>query len=129
MDAIGYVTQLSPPGADGGVDIVASRDPLGLEPPLIKVQCKSSTGKSGAPEVQSLLGTLGVGERGLFVALGGFTPQAEQVARTSPNLRLLDADQFIDALLNHYEQLTEEARALRPLRSVWVRDRQSDTGQ
>lgn len=129
LNAMGYVTQVSPPGADGGVDIVASRDPLGLEPPLIKVQCKSSTGKSGAPEVQSLLGTLGAGERGLFVALGGFTPPAEQVARTSPTLRLLDADQLIDSLLSHYDQLSEEARALLPLRRVWVPDRQSDTGQ
>ncbi len=129
LNAMGYVTQLSPPGADGGVDIVASRDPLGLEPPVVKVQCKSSTGKSGAPEIQSLLGTLGSGERGLFVALGGFSPQATHVARTSPNMRLLDADQLIDLLLDHYDHLAEEARGLLPLRRVWVPDRPSDTGE
>ena len=129
LNAMGYVTQLSPPGADGGVDIVASRDPLGLEPPVIKVQCKSSAGKSGAPEVQSLLGTLGSDERGLFVALGGFSPQATHVARTSPSMRLLDADQLIDLLLDHYDHLAEEARGLLPLRRVWVPDRPSGTGE
>lgn len=128
LDAMGYVTQVSPPGADGGVDIVASRDPLGLEPPVIKVQCKSAAGKSGAPEVQSLLGTLGAGERGLFVALGGFTPHAVHVARTSPSMRLLDADQVVDLLLDHYDHLAEEARNMLPLRRVWVPDRSSDTG-
>lgn len=123
LEAVGYVTQISPPGTDGGVDIVASRDPLGLEPPLIKVQVKSSSGKTGAPDVQALLGTLGTGERGLFVAAGGFTPQAVTVGRTNPALRLLDADGLIELVLENYERLDETTRAALPLRRVWVPDR------
>jgi hypothetical protein len=41
-----------------------------LEPPIIKVQCKSTEGKLGAPDVQARLGTLGNRELGFFVTLG-----------------------------------------------------------
>ncbi len=34
LRAMGYHTRVSPPGADGGADIVASRDPLGVEQPV-----------------------------------------------------------------------------------------------
>jgi predicted Mrr-cat superfamily restriction endonuclease len=44
-------------------------------------------------------------------------------------MRLLDADQLIDLLLDHYDHLAEEARGLLPLRRVWVPDRPSGTGE
>jgi hypothetical protein len=37
---------------NGGCDIVAHRDPLGLVPPIIKVQCKRTVGSTGAPDEQ-----------------------------------------------------------------------------
>ena len=39
--AEGWVTKFSPPGADGGVDILAGRGSLGLEAPRLCVQVKS----------------------------------------------------------------------------------------
>ena len=42
LNAMGYRTRVSPPGPDGGIDIVAHKDELGFEPPIIKVQCKST---------------------------------------------------------------------------------------
>ena len=35
-----YPSWVSPPGPDGGLDIVAYPDPLGKRPPRIKVQVK-----------------------------------------------------------------------------------------
>jgi hypothetical protein len=40
LRSMGYFTQVAPEGKDGGVDIVASRDALGVEPPIVKVQVK-----------------------------------------------------------------------------------------
>jgi restriction system protein len=48
LSTMGYRTRLSPPGPDGGIDIVAHKDELGFEPPIIKVQVKSGEGNIGA---------------------------------------------------------------------------------
>ncbi len=44
MTTMGYNTRISPPGPDGGIDIIAHKDELGFEPPIIKVQVKSTEG-------------------------------------------------------------------------------------
>src|SRR3954471_20826207 len=44
LEAMDYRTQVTPASGDGGFDIIAHRDPLGLEPPIIKVQCKRTLG-------------------------------------------------------------------------------------
>jgi len=51
LNTMGYKTRLSPEGPDGGIDIIAHKDELGFEPPIIKVQVKSSTEKIGDPMV------------------------------------------------------------------------------
>jgi len=43
LKAQGYTTYLSPPGADGGIDILASAGVLGFEQPRICVQVKSTS--------------------------------------------------------------------------------------
>ena len=42
LSILGYRTRVSPEGADGGIHIIAHKDKLGLEPPIIKVQVKSN---------------------------------------------------------------------------------------
>jgi len=42
LNAQGFVTDRTAPGADGGVDILAGRGELGFEPPRLAVQIKSS---------------------------------------------------------------------------------------
>ena len=59
LEAMGYSNQVSPPGADRGVDIAASEDALGVRQPLLRVQCKSGGSAVGSPDVQALNGTLG----------------------------------------------------------------------
>ena len=58
LGTMGYRTRVSPEGVDGGVDIVAHRDELGFEPPIIKGQVKSSEGSVGDPVVSQLYGKL-----------------------------------------------------------------------
>jgi predicted Mrr-cat superfamily restriction endonuclease len=54
---MGYRTRrISREGADGGVDIIAHKDELGFEPPIIKVQVKATEGKVGDPEASALYG-------------------------------------------------------------------------
>lgn len=125
MEAMGYRTQVTQASGDGGVDVIAHRDPLGLEPPIIKVQCKRIPGSIGAPEVQKLTGTLAPGgsELGLFVTLGTFSKDAVHLGRTRQDLRLVNGNEFVDLVLEHYERLGSEWRRLLPLRHLYVVDR------
>lgn len=121
LNAMGYNTRVSPPGADGGIDIIAHRDELGFEPPIIKVQVKSGAGNVGNPEVASLVGSLATsGEHGLIVTLADYTPQAKNFARNKSNLRLLNGEDVINLTLQHYEQLDSRYRAIIPLKRVYV---------
>jgi len=78
LEAMGYVARVTQASGDGGVDVIAYRDPLGLEPPIIKVQCKRTVGTIGGPDVQKLAGALAHGgsEVGLFVTLGTYSSYA-----------------------------------------------------
>ena len=77
LRAMGYKTRVSPPGADRGVDIIASPDGLGFEQPRIVVACKHRKGSMGAPEVRSFLGGRHQDDKGLYVSSGGFTKEAK----------------------------------------------------
>lgn len=123
FEALGYSVRVSEPGADGGIDILATEDPLGVKRPLLKVQCKSGSGKSGSSEVQALNGTLAESELGVFIAVGGYTTQAQQAARGMPKMRLIGPDELIELVLAHYPQLPDEAKQAIPLRRVWMPDR------
>lgn len=123
LEALGYTAQVSQPGADQGVDIVATEDPLGVQRPLLKVQCKSGVGAIGAPEVQALNGTLAENELGLFIAVGDFTGPARRAAAGMPRMRLLGPDDLVELILDSYSDLADEAKEALRLRRVWVPDR------
>ncbi len=121
LRAMGFRAVSSDPGPDRGVDIVAHPDPLGFERPRIKAQVKHRRDSAGGPEMRSFIGTLRSGENGLYVSTGGFTRGAEDAARsTGKPVTLLDRDDFIQLLLEHYEDLEPEYKAQVPLRKVWV---------
>lgn len=120
LNTMGYRTRVAPPGPDGGVDIIAHRDELGFEPPIIKVQVKSSEGSIGNPEVSQLIGTLDGSEFGLFIALGTFTNPARNTARNKSNLRLIDGDELVNLVLTHYEQFDSKYKGMLPLKRVYV---------
>ena len=128
LQAMGYRAEVTQASGDGGVDVLAFRDPLGLEPPIIKVQCKRTLSSIGGPDVQKLMGTLAPGgtEVGLFVTLGTFTNDAVHLARTRHDLRLVNGRQLVDLVFDHYEQLDLEWRRLLPLKRIYVLDRDLD---
>jgi restriction system protein len=71
--------------------------------------------------MRSFLGTLRSGDSGLYVSTGGFTRDATiEAERSREPLKLLDRDDFIRLLLEHYEALDPEYKARVPLRKVWV---------
>lgn len=124
LQAMGYKTQQPKrgKGADGGVDIIAHIDELGFEPPIIKVQVKSTEGKSGDPEVTALYGKCNTDEKALFITLGEFTNQAENFARNKPNLRLIGGDELVGLIFLHYEKFDSRYKGLLPLKRVYIPD-------
>ena len=88
LQAMGYRAEVTPASGDGGVDVIASRDPLAIEPPIIKVQCKRTTSTIGAPIVQALIGTLAPGgtERALGCALHAKSRTIRRFLQTLKNL-------------------------------------------
>ena len=110
----------APEGPDGGIDIVAHRDELGFEPPLIKVQVKSTEGNVGGPVVQALYGNVESNEFGLLVTLGDFTNQAKSFAKRKSNLRLIGAEELVELILAHYEQFDPTYKGVLALRKVYV---------
>lgn len=122
LQTMGYHTRVSKKGADGGLDIIAHKDELGFEPPIVKVQVKSSEETIGEPVVASLYGKVGPNEYGLFVTLGKFTPQARNFERSKQNLRLIDGKEFLDLIFEHYEQFEARYKGLIPLKRVYIPD-------
>lgn len=120
LRTLGYQARVTQYSQDGGVDVIAHRDPLGVEPPLIKVQCKHHTGTIGSPEVQQLIGTQGLGELSLFVTLGSYTRDALAIERQRPGLRLLTGEDLVTMVLENYDGLPQRWRAEIPLTSVLV---------
>lgn len=120
LGVMGYRTRVSPEGPDGGIDIIAHKDELGFEPPIIKVQVKSTEGSIGDPLVSALSGKVGPSEFGLLVTLGTFTTQARNFARSKSNLRLIDGDGLVAIVLQHYEQFDSRYKGLLPLKRVYV---------
>lgn len=120
LNVMGYQTRISPAGPDGGIDIIAHRDELGFEPPIIKVQVKSTDGSVSDPMVSSLYGKVDQKEYGLLVTLGEFTKQARNFARNKPNLRLIDGEELVTLVLKHYEHFDSRYKGLIPLKRVYI---------
>lgn len=125
LRGMGYSTPVvAPPGRDGGLDIIAYRDPLGTVPPRIKVQVKHRQAPASVQEVRELIGLLHRdSDVGVFVSSGGFTPDAKATARSSSvHLELVDLDRFLDLWQQFYDRLPEGDKSLLPLIPVYFLD-------
>lgn len=122
LECMGYTTRVTPKSGDGGVDVIAHMDPLGFQPPIVKVQCKRTTSQTPRPDVDQLLGTLGDGEYGLFVNLGSFARGAVELERNRAKLRLINGKQFVDLIFEHYAELAPRYRSMIPLKQIFVPD-------
>lgn len=120
LRAMSYKTRVSPRGADRGRDIVASPDGLGLEQPRIVVEVKHREGAIGAPEIRSFIGGLRSTDRGLYVSTGGFKKEARYEAdRANPPVTLLDLDELVSLLIEHYDAADAKTKALVPLVPIY----------
>lgn len=123
LKAMGYhVAWTAPTGKDGGIDIIAYNDPIGSRPPRIKVQVKRNLGSSriDVTGLRSFMAVLGEDDVGLFVAMSGFTRDAELEARQSHRrITLLDTAKVVELWIAHYGKLEDTARRRFPLKPVW----------
>ena len=119
----GWVTRVSPPGPDGGVDILAGRGSLGLDGPRLCVQVKSQTSPADVTVYRTLLGTMQTfnAEQGLLVCWGGYNRVVLQESKQNHFMvRLWDSSALVDAIYRNYERLPAEIQAELPLKRVWM---------
>jgi restriction system protein len=121
LRAMGYKIRFTSRGSDLGSDILASPDGLGLEEPRIKVEVKKRTiEKIGAPDIRNFIGGLRGVEKGIFVTTSGFSKEARYEAeRANFALTLIDSDLLVELIVENYESLTPETKALIPLRKIY----------
>jgi len=120
LTCMGYHARVTQQSSDGGIDVIAHKDELGFEPPLIKVQCKQTLEQIGRPKVQELHGAVERGEHGLFVTLGAFSHDARLFERSKPNLRLIDGNALIELMYTHYEKFDPRYKMLLPLKHTYM---------
>ena len=127
LRAMGYYTPfVAPKGKDGGVDVIAYSDPLGLKTPIIKVQVKRYTDASNVPvsEVRSLLGAINqsAGEVALFVTTSDYSKdtKAEMQGKC---IRLINGNEFINLWIEFYPKMSDEDKDRLPLKYVAFLDK------
>jgi restriction system protein len=121
LRGMGYHTpHVSPPGKDGGLDIVAYRDPLGSESPRMRVQIKHRQSPASVDEIRQLLELLQKeGDVGIFISSGGFTSDARGTARSAHvHVELIDLTRLIDMWVSFYPKLSDVDKGLLRLMPV-----------
>jgi restriction system protein len=123
LKAQGYVVNVSPPGPDQSIDIVAGRGGLGFEAPRLVVQVKSGNVAADQPTLQALIGAVQDthADQGLLVSWGGFKKPVEQRRNELFfRIRLWGRTEVLDALFEVYDRLPEELRSELPLKRTWM---------
>lgn len=123
LQAKGYTTWSSPPGADGGADILAGAPPLGFGRPRLCVEVKSESTPIDRPTVDKLLGAVTKfgADEGLFVSWSGFkTNVRKELASSFFRVRLWSRNDLLEALFEVYDDLDESLRAELPLKRTWT---------
>jgi len=122
LRAMGYhVAWVSPPGKDGGLDILAYTVPFGASGPRVKVQVKRRADRVSVDGLRAFLALLGDLDVGLFVSTGGFTTDAENEARTQEKRRitLIDSEKLFDLWTEYFPKLKESEKQLLPITPVY----------
>lgn len=123
LNAQGYVTQLSPPGADGGIDILAASGALGFEQPRICVQVKSTTTQVDVKTLRELQGVMRKvkSDLGLIVSWSGFNSKVLSEAKEEFFfIRLWSANDVVENIFKYYDKFSDEFKAELPLKRIWM---------
>jgi restriction system protein len=125
VTAMGYhVVWTAPKGKDGGLDLLAQSDPLGVSGPRIKGQVKRRRdNKVTEEELRAFLSLLEPTDVGVYISLGGYTSDAQSLGRrTSRRVTLINGVELLDLWVDHHGRLDQEAHDLLPLKRVWFLD-------
>lgn len=90
---------------------------------------KSGDGTITDKDVSALFGKLSPGEYGLFVTLGAYSPQCRNFEQSKANLRLIDGDDLVDLIFQHYEKFDSRYKSVLPLRRIYVPELIDDSGE
>ena len=131
LEAQGFQARVSPPGPDGGVDILAGSGALGFDAPRLAVQVKSQDAKVDVRVLREMAGVMHrfQADHGLLVAWGGFNQSVR--AEGAPEyfrIRMWDGNDVVRAVETHYALLPPHIRAEIPLKQIWTlvpRERQA----
>lgn len=121
LRAMGYKTQVSPPGSDLGRDILASPDGFGFEQPRIVVEVKHRKESVSSYGIRSFVGGRHKDDRCLYVSTGGFTRDARYEAdRSSIPVVLWTVEELTKALIDNYDNTDGKTKALVSLRTFYA---------
>lgn len=123
LTAEGFTCRNSPPGADGGVDVLAGMGPLGMDSPKLAVQVKSQNGAVSDVVLQQLNGALQRyhADQALLVTFGGVTGPARAYLESQYfTIRVWSLADIISKLYEHYAHLPSEIKVKLPLKQIWV---------
>jgi restriction system protein len=101
----------------------AAHRALGLDGPKICAQVKSSGSAAGVNVLRELQGSMSTfkADQGLLVSWGGFTTETQREARQHHfSVRLWDASNLLDALVQNYDRLPKDLRTDLPLKKIWA---------
>lgn len=119
---MGYQSHATRGVRDDGIDVIAHKDELGIEPPIIKIQVKAQDANIAADVVKAFYAMVHERDVGVFITTGGYTQAASDFARTKGNLKLVDGVTLIDLIERHYDELEPKYRRQIPLKRVLVPD-------
>ena len=123
LKAMGYhIALVSPKGRDGGIDIIAYTDPLGVNSPRIIVQVKHRPDANiSSDDIQRLSGTMKRStDVGIFVTSGGFSNYAENEARMADkHIELIHFERFVELWQEYYPNMTDEDKNMLPLHPIY----------
>lgn len=123
LKADGYFTRASPPGPDGGVDILAARGILGFDDDRICVQVKSGDRAADKNVVLQMEGSIRDhgAQKGLLVSIGGVDNAARNHLKMKFfDMRLWQLPDLLANLYRTYNNLPEEIRARLNLKQIWI---------
>lgn len=123
LEAQGYKVRVSPPGADGGVDIIAGKGLLGFDSPKLVVQVKSGSNAVDVKVIRELQGVMGnfKADHGLLVSWGGYTsPALKETATKFFEIRLWDSEDLVTMIQTYYQDLPDAVQAELPLKRIWM---------
>ena len=120
--AMGYRAHATRSVKDDGIDVVAHRDELGIEPPILKIQVKSSEGIVGPDAVKAFYAMVDERDVGVFITSGSYSVAAAEFAKTKGNLKLVNGVAFVDLIQTNYDRMDIKYRRQIPLRRILVPD-------